>query len=384
MAFANIESLEKRGRIDALARIAGRKRDVDAPAAMEALGRIASTEAVRVLLRLCKHNDIRVWQKAKEVLAGIDNPLAIPVLLDAIASGQYDVAAPAILALSHIDSIEALEALVKTLKNEKLAPEVLKVLKGRKEPIVAQALCELLEERIEQETTEQPGRDLLWNHSICKEILALFGAMQTVEGLRALHGFLRCAQQAPQRLRLQTVKALMGYGLAGYQVIVGYIGENMQDSQRLHLLLQCLPEENAVQVLLQNMQGKAADDLGQAIIACFSVADTSLWPHMIEVLARIDRDGVRTALLMWFVQIKAASREAGFVLANHGDTRPILVKRLVDMVQHGEKDTRINAGGLLKSLYEEKRIGEEGVLLVRAKLDDEGNASDYEYIGPDI
>ena len=84
---------------------------------------------------------------------------------------------------------------------------------------------------------------------------------------------------------------------------------------------------------------------------------------------------------MWFVQTKAASPDAAYALARHGNTRPVLVKRLVDMVRFEDQDIRLRAGDLLYRLYADKLITEEGVHLVEAKTDEEGKVMDYEYIG---
>ena len=72
---------------------------------------------------------------------------------------------------------------------------------------------------------------------------------------------------------------------------------------------------------------------------------------------------------------------AAYALARHGNTRPVLVKRLVDMVRFEDQDIRLRAGDLLYRLYADKLITEEGVHLVEAKTDEEGKVTDYEYIG---
>ena len=73
--------------------------------------------------------------------------------------------------------------------------------------------------------------------------------------------------------------------------------------------------------------------------------------------------------------------DAAYVLARHGNTRPVLVKRLVDMVRYEEQDVRLRAGKLLHRLYDDKLITEEGVHLIEEKKNDEGEIVDYEYIG---
>lgn len=62
----------------------------------------------------------------------------------------------------------------------------------------------------------------------------------------------------------------------------------------------------------------------------------------------------------------------------------MLVKRLVDMVHLEDQPVRKKAGDLLHDLYVDKLIGEEGVQLVKALLDEEGRATDYSYIGPEL
>lgn len=385
MAFANIDNLAKKENIDALYRIAKRRRDKDAPAAMQALKAIGTTQAAQALLKLCGHNDIEVWQAARDALSGIANPLSIPALKQAIASGGHQEAVAALHALGSIDSIEALETLISALANEQLAAEALQVLRGRREPAVAKALVELMERRLEAESDpEQNSRQLMWSQSLVREIIEMLGAMDTVLAMQALHLFLRNRENVPQRLRLQAAREILNLGRDGHRIMAGYIGENLGDENRLCLYIQSEPDEDAIDTLLQNMPGKAADELGATLIACLAKLDKTSWPPVIHILERLNRDSIRSALLLWFIQQKASSREAGFMLARHGDTNPVLVKRLVDMVHKEGAEIRMRAGSLLKDLYADKLIGEEGVLLIKAQLSSDGDAEDYTYIGPDI
>jgi len=200
----------------------------------------------------------------------------------------------------------------------------------------------------------------------------------------ALHRFLRNHPQAPTRLRVLAARELCLQGEAGCQALAGYIGEQLDDPQRVQLLVQCLPQEGLTQALYENLNGKPADALAQALVAALGQMDESRWPDIVDLLERLDRDAARSALLLWFVQSKAASREAGYMLARHGDTNPVLVKRLVDMVHLEDQPVRKKAGDLLHDLYVDKLIGEEGVQLVKALLDEEGRATDYSYIGPEL
>ena len=80
-SFSNLETLEKNNRIDALSRKARNRRDRESRAAIEALGRIGTGEAVRALLKLSQSNDIAIWEPADAALSRLENPLAVPALL---------------------------------------------------------------------------------------------------------------------------------------------------------------------------------------------------------------------------------------------------------------------------------------------------------------
>lgn len=147
------------------------------------------------------------------------------------------------------------------------------------------------------------------------------------------------------------------------------------------LLMECMPNEELTGILFEVMPPKAADEFGQSLMACMNQMDESLWKYIAALIERLDRDNARSALLLWFVQTKAASVDAAYVLARHGNTRPVLVKRLVDMVRYEEQDVRLRAGKLLHRLYDDKLITEEGVHLIEEKKNDDGEIVDYEYIG---
>lgn len=382
-SFSNLETLEKNNRIDALSRKARNRRDRESRAAIEALGRIGTGEAVRALLKLSQSNDIAIWEPADAALSRLENPLAVPALLHALLE-EGGKPAPLLKGLGLIATPEALEGLYKALEDPRLAPEALAVLKRRKDPKTVEALEGLLERQLQTQAETGPVKYLLRSNSLCREIISALGGMGSTSALMALHRFLRNHPQAPARLRVLAARELCLQGEAGCQALAGYIGEQLDDPQRVQLLVQCLPQEGLTQALYENLNGKPADALAQALVAALSQMDESRWPDIVDLLERLDRDAARSALLLWFVQSKAASREAGYMLARHGDTNPVLVKRLVDMVHLEDQPVRKKAGDLLHDLYVDKLIGEEGVQLVKALLDEEGRATDYSYIGPEL
>ena len=142
-----------------------------------------------------------------------------------------------------------------------------------------------------------------------------------------------------------------------------------------------MPNDELCDILFAVMPPKSADDFGQALMACLNRMPPELWKYIVQLLERLDRDNARSALLLWFVQTKAASTDAAYMLARHGNTRPVLVKRLVDMVRFEERDIRLRAGNLLNRLYDDKLITEEGVHLVQPQAGENGEVADYQYIG---
>lgn len=385
VASRRIEALAKNEKVNALYSIAKNKRNKEHADAAEALGNIGSDAAVRLLLKLCQHEELLVWEPAKAAVAALKNPLAVPALLEAVAGEEYQLAVCALKALRQIPTFEALQGILDALQNENLLQDALAALKGRREPEVTVALDRLLQSQVTLQNEDPSPKTLLWSNSICKEVMTLLQELNTVPAMKVLHGFLRKhvqGQEIPLRLRILAAKQLCLIGQNGYYALCGYIGENLTDPQRLMVFAACLPCDDAVAVLLENMKDKAADELGSTINTCLTQCDAALWPYLIDILDKLNRESARSQLLLWFVRTKAACREAGFALAKHNDTNPILVKRLVDMVHKEEKDVRLRAGDLLHDLFTQKLIGEEGLMLVKASLDEDGKAEDYSYIGP--
>ena len=169
------------------------------------------------------------------------------------------------------------------------------------------------------------------------------------------------------------------------------MGEKLIDAQRVQLLIECLPNLELVDTLFSVMPQKSADELGQSLLCCLSRMGEDMWKYIVALIERLDRENARSALLLWFIQSKAKSPDVAFVLARHANTRPVLVKRLVDMVRFEEQEVRARAGDLIYRLYAANLISEEGVHLVRPVRSGEEReeeptadffAEDYTYIGP--
>ncbi|MDR3084812.1 MAG: HEAT repeat domain-containing protein, partial [Christensenellaceae bacterium] len=259
MAFANIPKLEQRGNIEALQRIAARKRDKDAPSAMDALGRIGSEEAALALLTLSVNEDIRVWQRAQEVLRRFLNPSAVPALTRALHSPDYAQAVTALHALRSIGGPEALEALLTSLGDERLSSEALFCLSGRSENAVAEALSSFLNDWLQKlESAEEGSRAEIFALGLSRRALSALGSMGTPMAMQALQNFLRTKERAPQRLRREAARVILSLGLPGQQIFAGFVGENLRDEGRLGLLLSEAASDAPFDVLLQNMEGEAA------------------------------------------------------------------------------------------------------------------------------
>ena len=261
---SHLETLEKNNRIDALSRKARNRRDKESRAAIEALGRIGAGEAVRALLKLSQSNDIAIWEPADAALSRLENPLAVPALLHALLE-EGGKPAPLLKGLGLIATPEALEGLYKALEDPRLAPEALAVLKRRKDPKTVEALEGLLERQLQTQAETGPVKYLLRSNSLCREIISALGGMGSTSALMALHRFLRNHPQAPARLRVLAARELCLQGEAGCQALAGYIGEQLDDPQRVQLLVQCLPQEGLTQALYENLNGKPADALAQAL-----------------------------------------------------------------------------------------------------------------------
>ncbi len=379
MTWFRVENMKKKRNVAALGKAARRGRAARRQEAVQALADIGDGEATRMLLQLAASDDIAVWEPAQRALMDIRNEAAIPALCDALVSGNYAVTKPVLAALINMDGDRALGGLLKALEDERLAPDVLVALRGRNRAEMVQPLEDLLMSQTEKEADAAKTR--LWQQAMCRDVVSLLGEVDDIGAVKALHKFLRLRPCAPARLRNLAAHALAAKGLAGEQALAGYVGEDLSDVGRVALLLECMPNDELCDILFEVMPPKSADDFGQALMACLGRMQPELWKYIVQLLERLDRDNARSALLLWFVQTKAASEDAAYMLARHGNTRPVLVKRLVDMVRFEERDIRLRAGNLLNRLYDDKLIAEEGVHLVQAKKDEAGEIADYEYIG---
>ena len=352
MSWFSVEHLKEKKKIAALARVARRSRGERQRKAAQALADIGDGEAARALLTLAASDDIAVWEPAQAAICTIRNEAAVPALCDALLSSGYNGVKCVLAALTNMESDLALNGLLKALEDPKLAPDVLAALRGRNRA-----------------------------ESLCRQILELLTEVDDIGAIKALHHFLRNREGAPVRLRVQAAHALAAKGLPGEEALAGYVGEKFTDVDRVMLLMECMPNEELLDILFAVMPPNSADEFGQALMASLNRMEPGHWKYIVALIERLDRDNARSALLMWFVQTKAASPDAAYALARHGNTRPVLVKRLVDMVRFEDQDIRLRAGDLLYRLYADKLITEEGVHLVEAKTDEEGKVTDYEYIG---
>ena len=379
MSWFSVEHLKEKKKIAALARVARRSRGEKQRKAAQALADIGDGEAARALLTLAASDDIAVWEPAQAAICTIRNEAAVPALCDALLSSGYNGVKCVLAALTNMESDLALNGLLKALEDPKLAPDVLAALRGRNRAEMVPPLEDLLEELTAREATGAKSR--LWQQSLCRQILELLTEVDDIGAIKALHHFLRNREGAPVRLRVQAAHALAAKGLPGEEALAGYVGEKFTDVDRVMLLMECMPNEELLDILFAVMPPNSADEFGQALMASLNRMEPGHWKYIVALIERLDRDNARSALLMWFVQTKAASPDAAYALARHGNTRPVLVKRLVDMVRFEDQDIRLRAGDLLYRLYADKLITEEGVHLVEAKTDEEGKVTDYEYIG---
>ena len=379
MSWFSVEHLKEKKKIAALARVARRSRGERQRKAAQALADIGDGEAARALLTLAASDDIAVWEPAQAAICTIRNEAAVPALCDALLSSGYNGVKCVLAALTNMESDLALNGLLKALEDPKLAPDVLAALRGRNRAEMVPPLEDLLEELTAREATGAKSR--LWQQSLCSQIIELLTEVDDIDAVKALHHFLRNREGAPVRLRVQAAHALAAKGLPGEEALAGYVGEKFTDVDRVMLLMECMPNEELLDILFAVMPPNSADEFGQALMASLNRMEPGHWKYIVALIERLDRDNARSALLMWFVQTKAASPDAAYALARHGNTRPVLVKRLVDMVRFEDQDIRLRAGDLLYRLYADKLITEEGVHLVEAKTDEEGKVTDYEYIG---
>ncbi|MDR2515440.1 MAG: HEAT repeat domain-containing protein [Christensenellaceae bacterium] len=384
MAFANIPKLEQNGNVEVLQRIAGRKRDKDAPRAMDALGRIGGEEAALALLTLSSSEDIRVWQRAQEVLRRFSDPSAVPALTRALRSPDYARAVTALYALRSIGGPEALEAILASLGDERLSPEALLCLSGRSENAVAEALSRFLDDLLQRlEGAQEGSRAQIFALGLSRRTLAALGAMGTPIAMQALQAFLRTKENAPQRLRREGARAVLSLGLPGWQIFAGYVGERLRDEARIGLLLTEAADDAPFELLLQNMEGEAAEALAETLLGCLITLGEASRPRIIGLIGRLDLPAAREKLLEWFVREKAPAREAAYLLARDVALRPRLVLELVALVHDGDQAQRLRAGGLIQALHEDGAIADEGALLVKAVLGEEGEPTDYRYVGPE-
>ena len=379
MTWFRVENMKKKHNVAALGKVVRRSRGARQQEAAQALAELGDGEAARMLLQLAASDDIAVWETAQRALMDIRNEAAIPALCDALVSGNYAVTKPVLAALINMDGDRALGGLLKALEDERLAPDVLVALRGRNRAEMVAPLEALLLRQTEKEAAANKTR--LWQQAMCRDVVALLSEVDDVGAVKALHKFLRQRERAPVRLRIQAAHALAAKGLPGEEALAGYVGESLADVPRVALLLECMPNDELCDILFAVMPPKSADDFGQALMACLNRMPPELWKYIVQLLERLDRDNARSALLLWFVQTKAASTDAAYMLARHGNTRPVLVKRLVDMVRFEERDIRLRAGNLLNRLYDDKLITEEGVHLVQPQAGENGEVADYQYIG---
>ena len=379
MSIFSVETLKEKHRVSALSRLVRGKNAEKRQAAASALSEIGDGEATRELLRLAQSDDIAVWQAAGEAIASIRNPASVPALCDALMGGSYAVTKPVLEALTAMEDDMALSGLLKGLEDERLMPDVLGALKGRNKPEMVEPLKKLLMAKTESESAD--SKAALVKRSVCRDVVELLGEVEDLSTVEALHHFLRERPKEDRRLRIQAGKVLTQKGLEGKQAFAGYIGEDFTDLERVSLLVYVLPDEEIGDLLFAVMPQRSADELGQSLMVCLNRCGEDKWPVIVSLLERLDRDNVRSALLLWFVQTKGACKEAAYMLARHGNTRPVLVKRLVDMVRFEEQSVRLRAGNLLKELFVDKLIPAEGVHLIRPKEDEQGEICDFEYIG---
>ena len=379
MTWLRVDHMKKNHKIPALAKAVRKGRAARQQEAAAALAHIGDGEATRALLELAQCDDINVWQTAQKALMTITNSAAVPALCDALASGNYAVTKPVLSALIGMEGDMAFGGLLKALEDERLAPDVLVALRGRNRPEMVEPLENLLMRMTEKEAAASKTR--LWQQAMCRDVVTLLTEVEDISTVKALHTFIRERENAPWRLRTQAAHALAAKGLAGEQALAGYVGEAFMDVQRVMLLIECMPNPELCDILFEVMPPRSADEFGTALMACLNRMQPEVWPHIVTLLERLDRDNARSALLLWFVQSKAASVDAAYTLARHGNTRPVLVKRLVDMVRFEEQEIRLRAGTLLHKLYADKLITQEGVFLIQAHCDEEENIIDYEYIG---
>lgn len=379
MTWFRVDYMKKNRKVAALAKVVRKSRGARKQEAAQALAEIGDGESTRALLELAQCDDIAVWETAQRALMDITNQAAIPALCDALVTGNYAVAKPVLAALINMDSDKAMGGLLKALDDERLAPDVLVALRGKNRSEMVAPLENLLLRMTEKEAAVSKTR--LWQQAMCRDVVTLLSEVEDVSTVKALHKFIRLRENAPTRLRILAAHALAARGLEGEQALAGYVGENFSDVSRVMLLMECMPNEELIDILFEVMPPKSADEFGQALMVCLNRMTPDMWKYIVALIERLDRDNARSALLLWFVQSKAASADAAYTLARHGNTRPVLVKRLVDMVRFEEQEIRLRAGNLLYQLYADKLITEEGVHLVQPQKAETGEVTDYEYIG---
>lgn len=379
MSWFSVEYMKNNRKIAALSNVVRRRRGDKQVQAAQALAEIGDGEAARALLALATSNDIAVWEPAQRALTGIKNDAAVPALCDALMSGSYAIAKPVLASLTNMDSDLALAGLIKALADPKLAPDVLMALQGKKRAQMVQPLEDLLEEITEKEAAASKMR--MWQLSICRDIITLLSEIDDVSTIKALHHFLRMRENASERLRVQAAHTLAAKGTEGVQALAGYVGEDFTSVPNVMLLLECMPNEQLINMLFEVMPPKSADEFGQSLMACLNRMNSDMWKYISALIEKLDRDNARSTLLLWFVQTKAACVDTAYVLARHGNTRPVLVKRLVDMVRFENQEVRLRAGNLINQLFEDKLIAEEGVHLVEPERDENDAITDYKYIG---